>query len=933
MAKIRRTLFIGLGGTGMKALVKTKKMLYDNYGEIPPMVGFLGLDTDGGVYSNTEKAADGTDIGLTQAEQLPLTVANPRTIFNKSPKVFDWLPECNRNSLTSLNIGAGATRSNGRFALTMHDTTVENRITAAMQAINAARNINNTRYQLLSNETEIHIVFSLGGGTGCGTFLNLAYLLRKMYPLNTKISGYALMADVFRSMVQGAGSSRVRSNAYGAIVDLDYLMTVNEENPVELKWQRTTQTVASRPFDVLYFIDNKNEANYTFENSDPLCEVISLALVTSIGELSVATASVSDNVSKDISEGTMDVSIRPEGHNAPTSVKRAWVAGFGVSEITFNAKALARIFVNKARQQLIDRLRNGGCDDPSTIANAWIDENSIRENLGKDDVIDYFMSASPRAIFDDADPAHAAGDAEAFYNSNSRESAQAMEDKLTSLKNRIELSLAELIKTQANRECGVFNVEHILKVLISQAGLCDGEMEAETSRLEEELIIAGSELSNLVRELDDTTGIFAGRRRKELCQEICSATMTRVVKSREIQRRHLARSFYTWLLNLLRTRLSRVDTILENLSSAYAASRNEIESIRHGLSRSSFFCEDLTTVELDKVECLHDDIVFNDFIDFMSGRGGIGAFASETSAQVAEWLREFACTIPKAKAYENTDLESILRALSTDDLAEICRKAITKSLPLTPYNYKGFDTSVTTPPTDYYYIGVADGAHTILGANDFLRNLIPGRNTLQFASTGLRDRVIIYHQLSVIPPFALEAIENYEHEYKNREATHPGGSHWDRAVYERIRDERFSLWPASPDSEKALELWVEAIVFGLLSYDAAKGCYMLRSRALGGRPLSQFRVEIGDTRFRAFNTFRDRLEEIKAEIDETVRSKNVASPDNPYEQLPRRCKEAVNDGTYLAAFSQCPLGEAELASYPDDYNLINEEMLFILDNL
>jgi len=49
--KIRRSLFIGLGGTGMNALLHTKKMYYDTYGEVPPMIGFLGLDTDGGRLS------------------------------------------------------------------------------------------------------------------------------------------------------------------------------------------------------------------------------------------------------------------------------------------------------------------------------------------------------------------------------------------------------------------------------------------------------------------------------------------------------------------------------------------------------------------------------------------------------------------------------------------------------------------------------------------------------------------------------------------------------------------------------------------------------------------------------------------------------------------------------------------------------------------
>ena len=48
--KIKRCLYIGLGGTGMKSLLHTKKMFIETYGEVPPMIGFLGIDTDGGEY-------------------------------------------------------------------------------------------------------------------------------------------------------------------------------------------------------------------------------------------------------------------------------------------------------------------------------------------------------------------------------------------------------------------------------------------------------------------------------------------------------------------------------------------------------------------------------------------------------------------------------------------------------------------------------------------------------------------------------------------------------------------------------------------------------------------------------------------------------------------------------------------------------------------
>ena len=44
--KITRTLFVGLGGTGVKSILRAKQCFMDAYGEIPPMVGFLAIDTD-----------------------------------------------------------------------------------------------------------------------------------------------------------------------------------------------------------------------------------------------------------------------------------------------------------------------------------------------------------------------------------------------------------------------------------------------------------------------------------------------------------------------------------------------------------------------------------------------------------------------------------------------------------------------------------------------------------------------------------------------------------------------------------------------------------------------------------------------------------------------------------------------------------------------
>ena len=55
---IARTLFVGLGGTGVKAILRAKQCFMDAYGKIPPMVGFLAIDTDKSIRNQKDCEED-----------------------------------------------------------------------------------------------------------------------------------------------------------------------------------------------------------------------------------------------------------------------------------------------------------------------------------------------------------------------------------------------------------------------------------------------------------------------------------------------------------------------------------------------------------------------------------------------------------------------------------------------------------------------------------------------------------------------------------------------------------------------------------------------------------------------------------------------------------------------------------------------------------
>ena len=233
--KIKRCLYVGLGGTGMNALLHTKKTFMDTYGEVPPMIGFLGIDTDSGAYKKSLTTVRGEEVTLSPNEQLPILVKDARPIYDVNKEDFSWIPEKNLYALTGMTLGAGQVRTNGRFAFTVNYVQVAQKVRTILDQISNARIQANDKYELLSTNTEIHMVFSVCGGTGCGTFLNMAYLLRKEAP-QCKLTGYAVLPDIFKSMSR-SGMAKVAPNAYGAILDLDYLMHMGlGSTPVQLDY-------------------------------------------------------------------------------------------------------------------------------------------------------------------------------------------------------------------------------------------------------------------------------------------------------------------------------------------------------------------------------------------------------------------------------------------------------------------------------------------------------------------------------------------------------------------------------------------------------------------------------------------------------------------------------------------------------------------------
>ena len=135
--KLKKTLYIGLGGTGVATLLRVKKCFIDSYGEIPPMIGFLAIDTDTAAFNKEVTSNLNKKIKLEQHELLVVSVRGALATYRNNPRDYDWVPEKNIDKLSSIaGAGAGAVRSNGRFIAYYNYARIENNIQSVITKIN-----------------------------------------------------------------------------------------------------------------------------------------------------------------------------------------------------------------------------------------------------------------------------------------------------------------------------------------------------------------------------------------------------------------------------------------------------------------------------------------------------------------------------------------------------------------------------------------------------------------------------------------------------------------------------------------------------------------------------------------------------------------------------------------------------------------------------
>lgn len=849
MAKLKRSLFIGLGGTGLKSILHTKKRFIDTYGEVPPMVGFLAFDTDDDGRNFKLKSHLGDkNINLDSSEFLYMRVQKPQDILREQPDLFNFIPESNRSLLVSLTKGAGQVRSNGRFATLYNYHSIENSLRTKLTSILNADTITNQKFQVNGDDVEINMMFSVAGGTGSGTFIDMAYIIKDVSrsisnTVGVSTFGFAILPDVFHTMMNGPAMANVLPNGFGALADLDYLMHQNfDKTPLEIKLSNKTIQITEPPFDTVFTINNQDKNANTYTKVDDLTELIGLAMFTGGSELSGGMASSYDNVRTVIAGGVMNL-----------ENKHSWACGLGLSELYFDGNRLGNIFARKAAVNIINRLNNVSAD-AANLDDLFISKVKIRENNGNqnNDLIDSLLAESPKIPYTFIADEKSVELEIQNYLRNIEDSAKAeIETNFETKQAEVAQVLKEFIIEKINQPSGSGSVGQFLDSLKLQVELFLAEMRTEKEEHETAKVSLKNQLQQNLAELKELSFIQRklGSRLRDIKDDLVQSANNSARNIHEIFRRTYAVEFFVNLLEIIQKYKSKIEDIRFKLNKVLKESDGKAIDLQNQANDvPKKFVKELHRDFVNKILVADDDVNINDFIRYVKSKNGQGIFdfSEMSDSLIADMFWEFTKELPKALEYRNRKIDEILSEYDENELNEILQELIVKSNPLWSYNYKG--RVISKEHHEAFIVGVPETSNSVLIKDNVFVNLLGNNQKAAFNSTNMNDRIVIYRMEAAAPIYAVSNMGLYEERSQKSNISH----HVDQNWLIRMQKENFSIYPAKKEDHN-LEYWVTGFIYGLLKYE--DDVYKAYSEDLGD-PLDGYWINLGQYRDDAFEEFK-----------------------------------------------------------------------------
>lgn len=296
--KLRPTLYIGVGGTGMEVMMRVRRRILnaswgsdnvrlENLSQFP-IAQFIHFDLDQGAvidsgraqtedlqynlvkFNDDEKIVESFDIEKYSRDDASLS---------RYPHIQNWLP-LTPKKIRELGIdpakGAGQIRSVSRLYFFDKYPKTRDKIRSKLNTLKAGLSrddiLKKLNLQLDTSKFRIVIMGSVAGGTGSGSFLDMGWLSKWVASNEVEAADVELMMFL-PTGYSNANKSRTEANAYAALMEVESAM-VGSSKYVE-KWDDYDRPqLALKPYDEVHLIDSGNLARQHTDNMNDVYSMV-----------------------------------------------------------------------------------------------------------------------------------------------------------------------------------------------------------------------------------------------------------------------------------------------------------------------------------------------------------------------------------------------------------------------------------------------------------------------------------------------------------------------------------------------------------------------------------------------------------------------------------------------------------------------------------
>ena len=513
---MRPTLVIGLGGTGQRIVAHLKAYLVRAYGEVPAeRIRLLAFDT---ADETITVLVHGQPLGLEADRELfhigHTPVPNIVRNLERQPAIAARLPCIQSIPAVALRAGAKQVRPLGTLAFLWRFDPLERRIADAIWELAGK----DTLSQRAGNTQGINVFIcnSLVGGTGSGTFIDVAYLVQAILSELGSLGDFCYVTGVgvLPQAFRGVEGPNIVPNTVAALKELGYLM---QRGGFTCQYPNGRFISAPQaPFHLYYLIDGVDEQGYTWRGLNELCDMIAAGLFLQIGsQLGRRGENDFDNLDGVLAQQTAEGEV-------------AFCGSFGIASLYFPAEEVAAWCTARLAGAVVEQglLRPADEEQAEQAAQAWLRAQAVdvpallRELAQDDEGVPFAVELRLPAWLQQAHDAHALQELSHHVHDYRRVRINGdfvtwMKSNSTALQERWSESLMRTVAaTLADPACGLNGtlaltgaldrrLEVLEQGLVAQRATADGER----GRLELDL----QEHEEALRRAVTSASLFRGR--------------------------------------------------------------------------------------------------------------------------------------------------------------------------------------------------------------------------------------------------------------------------------------------------------------------------------------------------------------------------------------------------------------------------------------